>query len=54
MSCFVCFLYAFKAVVNIVSKFVEDVEIGVVTWDMVIVSKKERGLRLQWEASFDR
>ena len=34
MSFFVCFLYAFKAAENIVSKFVEDVEVDG-TWDIV-------------------
>ena len=28
ISVFVCFLYTFKAAVNIVSKLVEDVEVG--------------------------
>jgi hypothetical protein len=34
MSFFVCFLYAFKAAVKIVSKFVEEVE-GDGTWYMM-------------------
>ena len=34
ISFFVCFLYAFKAAENIVSKFVEDVEVDG-TWDIV-------------------
>jgi hypothetical protein len=42
MSFFVCFLYASKAVlnlvVNIVSKSVEEVEIGE-TWDIVLVGR---------------
>ncbi len=33
MSFFVCFLYACKAVVKIVSKFVEEVAVAR-TWDM--------------------
>ena len=36
ISVFVCFLYSFKAAVNMVSKVVEDVE-EVGTWDIVIV-----------------
>ena len=34
MSFFVCFLYVFKAAENIVSKFVEDVEVEGI-WDIV-------------------
>ena len=36
ISFLVCFLYASKAAVNIVSKFVEDVEVDG-TWDIVFV-----------------
>ena len=36
ISFFVCFLYVVKAAVNIVSKFVEEVEANG-TWDMIIL-----------------
>src|ERR1700677_221900 len=36
ISFFVCFLYAFKAAVKMVSKFVEEVEVDG-TWDMMIL-----------------
>ena len=36
ISFFVCFLYAFKAAANIVSKFVEEVEADG-TWNMMIL-----------------
>ena len=42
MSFFVCLLYAFKAAVKIVSKFVEETTVGG-TWDIVQVD----GARLQ-------
>ena len=35
MSFFVCFLYSFKATVNIASKFVEEAEVDG-TWDIVV------------------
>ncbi len=40
MSCFVCFLYSFKAVLKIVSKFAEEVAVDE-TWDMVQVNDKK-------------
>ena len=37
ISFFVCFLYAVKAAVNMISKFVEEVEADG-TWDMMLLS----------------
>jgi hypothetical protein len=39
MSFFVCFLYAFKAAVKIVSKFVEEVEVDGAWYMMVLVGE---------------
>ena len=38
MSRFVCFLYSFRAAVNIVSKFVEGVELDG-NWDMILAER---------------